>query len=927
MLADVSGNRGAAALVGRDDLLQQLRHELDAGQSSGRVVGVLGEPGVGKSALIAQLALDARAAGFSVLNARGSQSETHLPFATLHELLHPLLPRADRLPPKLQDALLSCFGMGEATEVNPFFAALAVLELLAEWAAQAPLLVCLDDLQWMDQPSIDALSFVARRIGGERIVLLCTSRGPALRLADDQPATTFELPSLDDEAAAKLLAAQAPDLTPVLRARVLQQAGGNPLALIEFAAALQAGRSGSPEPSDDLPMTERLERAFAARAEELDPAARAVLDVAALDDGENLADVVAAAGIVLGAPVDLDAVPASVQRGLLTVADGTYAISRPLVRSALRHAMSPGRRQQVHAALATALAAYPHRAAWHRAASAPGPDERVAAELADAAIDAHRRGAISTALSWLERSAALTPDPDAQAARLLTAAELGYELGRFAQVEQLTARVAQLPLAARERSRLTWLEGVFHDGSRSEPADIRYLVELARRSAEDGDVDLAMQLMIGASRRVWWRDPGEQVRDEIVRAVRQLPVPADDPRLLAVLGLSESFTLTSVVLDRLGDWPVDAGGRPELAGLLGIAAFCVGDHGRAIAHLSSAIDALRGQGRLSLLAEALAIRSWAEICLGVFDGSKSADEAVRLADETGQAVWGATARVAVAVVDSVGAGSDRRSGLLAHAEQTALRMPNASSSLLSGVQLARGLGALGADRPEPAYGELQRVFVPTDPAYQRVQALWTISYFADAAVRTGRRDEALSVLAAMERLAGGAPALGPLIALEYSRAVLAEPESADELFRAALDGAGRPYPWHRARLELAYGSWLRRQRRVLDSRAPLRAARSTFTALGAHPWALRADHELRATGERGWRSVPNPREGLSPQESQIAALAASGLSNREIGERLFLSHRTVSSHLYRIFPKLGVTTRGQLAAALADTDAVAPTVI
>jgi len=302
----------------------------------------------------------------------------------------------------------------------------------------------------------------------------------------------------------------------------------------------------------------------------------------------------------------------------------------------------------------------------------------------------------------------------------------------------------------------------------------------------------------------------------------------------------------------------------------------------------------------------------------VFDGSRSADEAVRLADETGQAVWSATARVAVAVIDTVGAGSDRRSGLITHAEQTALQMSNASSSLLSGVQLARGIAALGADRPEPAYGELQRTFVPTDPAFQRVQQLWTISYLADAAVRTGRRDEALAVLATVERLAPGPRALGPRIALEYSRAVLAEPESAEALFREALAGAGRPFPWHRARLELAYGSWLRRQRRVLDSRAPLRAARSTFTALGAHPWARRADHELRATGERGWRSVPSPREQLSPQESQIAALAASGLSNREIGERLFLSHRTVSSHLYRIFPKLGVTTRGQLAGVLAD---------
>lgn len=231
------------------------------------------------------------------------------------------------------------------------------------------------------------------------------------------------------------------------------------------------------------------------------------------------------------------------------------------------------------------------------------------------------------------------------------------------------------------------------------------------------------------------------------------------------------------------------------------------------------------------------------------------------------------------------------------------------------------MAALGADSPEPAYGELQRVFVPTDPACQQVQQLWTISYLADAAVRTGRRDETVRLLARMEQAAGGSAAAGPTIALEYSRAVLADEDDAEDLFRAALDGAGRTYPWHLARLQLAYGSWLRRRRHVAQSREPLRAARGTFDALGAHGWAHRADRELRATGERGWRPASVPREQLSPQETQIAQLAAQGLSNREIGQRLFLSHRTVSSHLYRTFPKLGITSRNQLAGALAGDGA------
>jgi len=902
-------------LVGRANELRALEERLDGVHLGDVAIGLVGEPGVGKTALLSSVSEHARAAGFRVLSARGSQSEIHLPFASLHQILQPLLPRTDRLPRRQRDALLACFAMSDSTVVNPFFTSLAVLELLVDAAAQAPVLVCLDDLHWLDQPSIDVLAFVLRRIAGERIAVLCASRPGSLPFSDDQTVTWSEVGCLDETASATLLRSQAPHLSPELLDRVIQEAGGNPLALLEFAVAV--GTDGWPDEDDDLPMTARLERAFVARADELDAAARAVLDVAALDDGDTIDDALAAAGILHTSVVDLATLQPALDLGLVTVSGDHYQITHPLVGSALRRAMSPATRRQVHAALARVLSAHPDRATWHRASSASGPDEQIAAALERAAVDAHRRGAVSTALAWLERAAALSPDPDARAARLLSAAELGYELGRFAKVEQIKASVSGMALRARDRARLTWLEGAFHDGSASEPAEIRHLLDLARRATTDDDPDLAMQLLVGAARRVWWRDPGESVRLDIVRTAHEVSVPAHDPRLLAVLGLSDSLELSPEIAAHLARWPADADGRPELAGLLGITAFCIGDFGRAATSLSAAIQQFRSQGRMSLLAEALAIRAWAEINLGVFDASRSADEAVRLADETGQSVWAASARIAVAVVDAVGGSWDTRPALLRHAEDTALRTPNASSSLLAAVQLAVGVAALGAERPEPAYGELHRVFVRTDPAWQRVQQLWTIGYLADAAVRTGRHEEARSLLSSMEQLAGDAPAVGPLTALEYSRAVLADHDSAEELFAVALDGAGQPFPWHRARVQLAYGSWLRRNRRTIDCRAPLRAARSTFDAVGAHPWAQQADRELRATGERGWRPVRSPREQLSPQETQIAELAAQGLSNREIGERLFLSHRTVGSHLYRIFPKLGVTSRTQLLGALA----------
>ncbi|WP_066946998.1 ATP-binding protein [Streptomyces lushanensis] len=905
-------------LVGRDDELRSLFGYLNEVDSKGRAIGLFGEPGVGKSALQAEVVEHARSAGFTVLTARGSQSETRMPFAGLHQLLRPLLPRAGRLPAVQRDALLACFAMGESTEVQPFFTSLAVLELLVDSAGHTPVLVCLDDLHWMDQPSIDVLAFVSRRIAGERVIVLCTSRPGSPPFADADTIEWVELEGIDEAASAALLDARAPRLVPTVRERVLREARGNPLALVEFAGALESGRYTWTEFDQDLPMTTRLERTFARHAEHLAPAVRAVLTIAAVDDGDDLDDVLAAAGILFGSPVDLVMAQPAFEQGLLTVLGERYRIAHPLVGSALRQGMPPATRLRAHAALARVLADQPDRATWHRASSVSGRDEHIAAELERAAENVQRRGAVASAAAWLERAAALSPDPRSQAARLLSAAELGYQLGRYRQVEQIKAQVTGMTLRHRDQSRLAALEGVFHDGSTGEPAEVRHLVGLAQHAIGAQDVGLAMRLLVGAARRVWWRDPGPAVRQEIVRAAQQVSLPADDPGLLAIYALAQSDEQRPVVVERLARWPADAGGRPDLAGLLGIAAFCTGDFRRAVAFLSTPVQELRAQGRMSLLAEALAIRAWAEVYLGVFDAARSADEAMRLADETGQSLWAATARIAVALIDAVRGGRDTRHDLLSEAEHVALRTPNAASSLLAAVQLTRGVCELGANRHEQAYGELRRVFAPADPAFQRTQQVWTLSYLADAAVRANHRAEARSVLASVERIAGACPPTGAAIALEYSRAVLADRASAESLFQAAMAGTARELPWHRARVELAHGSWLRRQRRVVESRGPLRAARGTFDAVGARTWARRADQELRATGERGWQPTSSPRELLSPQETQIAELAARGLSNREIGQRLFLSHRTVSSHLYRMFPKLGIASRHQLAAALAD---------
>jgi DNA-binding CsgD family transcriptional regulator len=624
-----------------------------------------------------------------------------------------------------------------------------------------------------------------------------------------------------------------------------------------------------------------------------------------------------ARSIALGTEVDLEAGQPALDQNLM-ISDGASAHFRhPLVRSAIRHAMPLAQRRSGHAALARVLeGTHPDRAAWHRASSIATPDEEIAADLERAAQNAFRRGALVSARAWLQRASSLSPDASMRAARLLSAAEIAFELGHFSQVQQITSHVAEMPLRPRDHSRLARLEGVFDDGSSGDPGEVGRLIGLAEQALRTDDSDLAVQLLVGAARRVWWVDPGADIRHDIVRAARQASMPDNDPRLLAICALSESHECGPFVIGQLAQWPADANGRPDAAGLLGIAAFCTGDFAHAVGFLSTPVEALRLQGRLSLLAEALAIRAWAAIYLGAFDLARSADEAMRLADETRQSLWAATARIAIATLGAIRGGRDSDAALLAEAERVAFRTPVATSSLLAAVQLARGLAELGAARYEQAYGHLRRVFDPADPAFQRVQQVWTLSYLADTAVHTGRQDEARALLKTIEHITGDDPSPGARVALEYSRAVLAEDATAEALFLSALDGAGRGLPWHRARAELAYGSWLRRHRRIAESRVPLRAARGTFDALGARAWAERADQELRATGERGWQPTKGPSELLSPQEAQIAQLAAQGLSNREIAQRLYLSHRTVSSHLYRIFPKLGVTSRAQLGEAL-----------
>jgi DNA-binding CsgD family transcriptional regulator len=664
-----------------------------------------------------------------------------------------------------------------------------------------------------------------------------------------------------------------------------------------------------------LPLTARLERAFAARATGLPAPARSVLLAAAIDDEADLTEVLAVARSLAGPALPADAVDPAVSAGLVAADQVSIRFRHPLVRSAIYQQASAPQRRAAHAALAAVLAGQPDRRAWHRAAATAGVDEEVAAELEAAASRAHRRGAVQVALVRQRRAAMLTPDPGRRAARLLRAAEIGFELDRRDVVDRLLTEAEQYRPGRLQRAWIAWIREMSYDGIPGDAQRLRNLVQVADQTRLAGDTDLALNLLLGATVRYWWADPGEPARELVVAAAERAGAAECDPRLLAILAACSPISRGGDILARLTRVAASDVADPQRAFLLGGAAHAAGDVERAVMFLSGAADGLRAQGRLALLARALGVQANAAIQLGNWAMAvTTADEGARLAEETGQPIRLAVAKTSQAQLAALRGQCDVADALISEVERTAI--PGRISILLAITQLARGISALSARRYAEAYENLRRMFDPADAAFHPRELFAAIPYLAEAAAHTGRTEEARAVLAGLEPLAALTPAPKLHVGLAYARAALAAADDAQPLFDAAFAATAGRWPHDRARLELLYGSWLRRHRRVTESRVPLRAARDWFDTHGLNSWADQARQELRAGGETSRRRAPNAWDRLSPQELQIARMAAGGLSNRDIGERLYLSHRTVGYHLYRIFPKLGITSRSQLHAAL-----------
>ena len=908
-----AGRAAAGPLLGRNTEVELLTALLDEINATGSTLVFRGEPGIGKSRLLAQAARLARERDILVLRTTGVQAEAHLAFAGLHQLLRPIRNRAVNLPAPHRAALDAAFGVADAAPPEQFRIAMAGLDLLSDVAVETPLLVVVDDAQWLDRPSADVLAFIARRIESDPIVLLVATRDGHPSPLAGAGLPEYALAALGAAAATELLETSAPQLAPAARSRMLREAAGNPLALIELPLA----RHPAPLPGDPLPLTDRLEQAFAARVADLPEATQWLLLVAAVDDEEYVSEVLRAGSIAAGAELGVGDLQPAAEAAIVDLDVHTVRFRHPLMRSAVLQSASAQRRRRVHEALAATLYRQPDRAIWHRAALLAGVHEEVAAELEAAGGRARRRGAVDVAAAAVRRAAELS-DPSTRVARLLAAADLEFELGHIDTVTALLDEVYRAQPGPLDRARATFV-GVMVDPRPLEHDDRSpELLAAAEQGGSAGDRELHIDLLWLVAVRAMWTDPGPVVRSQLVDAAARLgDAFTDDPRIVAIHAYVDPLRHAPEVVARLRDAAALGSRDPEPARHFAAAAFIVGAFDLAVPFLRTAVDGLRAEGRLGHLPRALMLYGTVAARLADWNVAiPAADEGRRLAIEFGEPMWEAGAETVAATIAGMRGDADAAEAAAARAERQGLAAGAHTTVALA--QVGRVLARLGVGQHDDAHAAATRLFDPDDPAYHPVVSSWIIGELAEAAVHTDQAQDARVRLTAVEAAAGPAPASLVAVGLRHARAVLAaDDEAAARHFTDGLSADLDQWPFQRARLLLAYGQWLRRQRRIADSRIPLRTARGIFDALGCASWSDRARRELRASGESSQRRDPEARDRLTPQELQIAQLAAEGLTNREIGQRLYLSHRTIATHLYRVFPKLGITARTELAAALA----------
>jgi DNA-binding CsgD family transcriptional regulator len=914
-MAAIAGTRGPRAkLIGRRtecDTLDALVESVRGGES--RALVLRGELGVGKTALL-NYALD-QASDCRVLRAVGVQSEMELAFAGLHQLCAPTLECVERLPAPQRDALRTAFGVSPGSAPDRFMVALAVLGLLSEMAEERPLVCLVDDEQWLDRASAQALAFVGRRLGAESVGLVFAVRGTSEGLAGLPQLVVEGLREAD--ARALVASVLTGPLDAGVRDRIISETGGNPLALLELTRGLTpaelAGGFGLPSTA---PLTGRIEEGFHRQLDALPAQTRRLMLLAAADPvGEPL--LVWRAAELLG--VGAEAATPAVEAGLIDFG-ARVRFRHPLVRSASYRSASPQKRRDVHRVLAavTDPQVDPDRRAWHRARATAGPDEDVAEELERSASRAQARGGLAAAAAFLERSATLTRDPHRRVQRMLATARAKRDAGDLDAASALLMVVETNRLDDRQAAELEHLRGQVAFDQRRVGDAARLLLDAARR-LEPLDADAARETHLEALLAAMWGGglaDADAVR-EAAEAARAAPPPSGSPRAVDVLldalalRLTDGYTAAAPMLTRalelfldlqvgsddVGGWLWRAGSRA-----CGIIAVELWDFESWHALAAGQVRFARETGALVHLQSALNFLGWTHMAAGELS------RAARLIEES-SLVAEATEYSPIAAVPMLFAAwrgqEPAASGLI----EATSRVTTAAGLRMIPEAYSRAVLCNGLGHHDAARDAAWQAFEPDPVGFGPL----VVSELAEAASRTGDAalvSHALEWISERSRVTPNEWALGIEARV---RALAGEGDDAERLYRESMDRLSRtPARVEDARAHLLYGEWLRRESRRVEAREQLRIAHEMLDEIGVDAFAERARRELLATGETARKRTVETRDELTPQEAQIARLARDGLSNPEIGVRLFISPRTVKYHLRKVFTKLDITSRHEL---------------